>query len=174
VNAKRRFPDGDQEGPFMIAKHRLIGLALVALATSSCWPFGFRPVSPDPRLVVDREQHDFGSIPPTETVEAVFTVSNTGGKTLEITKIQTSCGCTAGMMDSQSILSGKSSRLRVTYDPRGKNGPQHRVLTLSTNDPLNPQKQLGIHANVAAVAPPQPAATPPAPNAVPASGPEKR
>jgi hypothetical protein len=154
----------------MINRHRLVCLVLVALAASSCWPFGFRPVSPDPRLVVDRERHDFGTIPPTDTVEAVFTVSNTGGKTLEITKVQTSCGCTAGMMDSQSILPGKSSRLRVTYDPRGKNGPQNRALTLFTNDPQNPQKQLGISANVAAVAPIQPPATPPAAGTVPASG----
>jgi len=134
----------------MIEKRRFIFLGLVALATSSCWPFGFRPVSPDPRLVVDRQEHNFGTIPPTENVETVFTVSNTGGKTLEITKVQTSCGCTAGMMDSQSILPGKSSRLRVAYDPRGKNGQQHKVLTLFTNDPLNPQKALSIWANIVA------------------------
>ena len=158
----------------MTRKHRFICMAMLALATASCWPFGFRPVSPDPRLVVDREQHNFGSIPPTETVEALFTVSNTGGKTLEITRIQTTCGCTAGMMDSKTILSGKSSRLRVTYDPRGKNGPQHRVLTLFTNDPQNPQKQLGITANVTAGAPAQQPAAPPAANTVPASGSERR
>ena len=149
-------------------------LSGLAISMASCLSSGFKPVSPDPRLEVDRGQHDFGAIPPTEPVQAFFTVSNTGGKTLEITKVQTSCGCTAGMMDSQSILPGKSSRLKVSYDPRGRNGPQSRILTLYTNDPQNPQKQLNIIANVTAGAPAQQPAAPPAASAAPASGPGRK
>lgn len=146
----------------MQTRSRIACAVLLALAMAACWPFGFRPVSPDPRLALDREQHNFGDIPPTESVATVFTVSNTGGKTLDIARVQTTCGCTAGMMDSQKIEPGKSSRLRVGFDPRGKNGPQHKVLTLFTNDPMNPQKQIGITANIVSTPPPQAPAVPPA------------
>ena len=158
----------------MMRRTTIVCLAGLALFTASCLSFGFKPVSPDPRLEVDRVQHDFGTIPPTEKVEAVFNVANKGAKTLEISRIQTSCGCTAGMMDSQTIKPGETSRLKVTYDPRGKSGRQAKTLMLFTNDPQNPQKQLSISADVIASAPIQQPATPPAGNAVPASAPEKK
>lgn len=106
---------------------------------------------------MDQTQHDFGQIPATDTVQTVFKVKNTGGKTLEISRIQTSCGCTAAMMDSQSLKPGESSRLKVTFDPRGKAGRQARTLWLFTNDPLpeNQQKQLVVIADIQAVTPMQ-------------------
>ena len=141
----------------MNKKNTLIYLLAMAIATTSCWPFGFSPSSPDPKLEIDRVQHDFGPIPPTETVQTTFKVKNVGGKTLEISRIQTSCGCTAAMMDSQSLKPGDSSRLKVTFDPRGKSGKMARTLWLFTNDkdPASQQKQIVIMADVAATSPMQ-------------------
>ncbi len=131
----------------------LISLFALAIATASCFPFGFKPVSSDPVLVMDRAQHDFGAIPATDVIQTVFTVKNTGGKTLEISRIQTSCGCTAGMMDSQTIKPGGTSRLKVTFDPRGKHGRQARTLWLFSNDPKNPQQQLAVMSDIMALTP---------------------
>jgi len=141
----------------MSKKHTLIYLMALALGTTSCFPFGFKPKSAEPKLEVDAAQHDFGSIPATDTVQTVFKVKNSGGKTLEISRIQTSCGCTAAMMDSQSLKPGESSRLKVTFDPRGKSGRQARTLWLFTNDPdpQNQQKQLVIQADIQALTPMQ-------------------
>ena len=158
----------------MIRKLAIVCLAGLGLFTASCLPFGFKPLSPEPKLEVDRDQHDFGSIPPTEPVQTVFKVANRGGKTLEISRIQTSCGCTAGMMDSQTIKPGETSRLKVTYDPRGKSGRQGKTLWLYTNDPQNTQKQLSIIADVTVGTPMQQPVIPPADNAVPVSGPGKK
>jgi len=154
----------------MMRRTTIVCLAGLALFTASCLSFGFKPVSPDPRLEVDRVQHDFGTIPPTEKIEAVFNVTNKGAKTLEISRIQTSCGCTAAMMDSQTIKPGETSRLKVTFDPRGKNGRQGKTLWLYTNDPQNPQKQLSIIADITAVTPVQQSAPPSATSSIPSSG----
>jgi len=153
----------------MIRRTTIVCLAGITLLTASCLPFGLKSTSPDPKLVVDRDQHDFGSIPPTETVQTIFRVTNKGKKTLEISRIQSSCGCTAAMMDSQSLKSGETGSLKVTYDPRGKNGKQARTLWLFTNDPLNPQKQLNINADVTAPSVQQEVA-PSATSSVPSSG----
>lgn len=141
----------------MSKKNTLIYLFALALATTSCFPFGFKPQSSTPKMEVDRTQHDFGQIPATETVQTVFKVKNSGGKTLEISRIQTSCGCTAAMMDSQSLKPGETSRLKVTFDPRGKSGRQARTLWLFTNDPdpVNQQKQLVLQADILALTPMQ-------------------
>jgi hypothetical protein len=141
----------------MSKKNTLICLFALALATTSCFPFSFKPKSTEPKLQLDQTSHDFGAIPATDTVQTVFNVKNVGGKTLEISRIQTSCGCTAAMMDSQSLKPGESSRLKVTFDPRGKAGRQARTLWLFTNDPdpANQQKQLVIQADIQALTPMQ-------------------
>lgn len=142
---------------------RIACLAGLALLTTSCVPFGVKLFASDPKLEVDRVQHDFGSIPPTDSVEAIFNITNKGGKPLEITRIQTSCGCTAGMMDSKTVNPGATNRLKVTYDPRGKNGRQEKTLWLFTNDPKNAQKQLNISADVVSATQIQQPSSPPAP-----------
>jgi len=152
----------------MMRRTTIVCLAGLAVFAASCLPYGVKPVSQEPKLEVDRASHDFGAIPPTEGVETVFTVSNKGAKTLEISRIQTSCGCTAGMMDSQTIKPGETSRLRVTFDPRGKNGREGRTLWIYSNDPLNQKQQISIMATVAALT--QQPTPPPAANTVPAPG----
>ena len=141
----------------MSKKNTLLSLFALALVATSCFPFSFKPKSTEPKLEIDRVQHDFGAIPATDTVQTVFKVRNAGGKTLEISRIQTSCGCTAAMMDSQSLKPGESSRLKVTFDPRGKAGRQARTLWLFTNDPdpANAQKQIVIMSEIQALTPMQ-------------------
>ncbi len=145
-------------------------LAGLSVLMASCLSSGFKPVSPDPRVELDRGQHDFGTIPPTETVQTVFMVTNRGGRNLEISGVQSSCGCTGGVMDSRTIRPGETGRLTVYYNPRGWNGPQAKTITLFTNDPQTPQTPLGISANVAADVPTQPPVVSPASPAVPAPG----
>ena len=138
----------------MNTRNALPCILVVVALTTSCIPLSaFRPVSPDPVIAVDQERHDFGNIPGSDLVQTVFIVKNDGGRTLEISRVQTSCGCTAAMMDSQTLRPGISSRLKVTFDPRGRSGPQTRQVWLYSNDPKTPQKQLLIMATIMAATP---------------------
>ena len=122
-----------------------------AVLASSCLfgGGGFKPTSPDPVVWVDSDKHDWGTVTGAETVEHVFAVRNTGGAPLNITRVQTSCGCTAAVLDHQYLKSGEETRLKVTFDPRGRHGQQTRTVWIHSNDPKNPQKQLVISANIA-------------------------
>jgi len=137
------------------------------MALSSCFLLT-RPQSPDPMLWVSEETHEFGDIPPTDLVEHVFEVKNVGAKALEISRVQTSCGCTAAVMDSQLLKPNQKTRLKVTFDPRGRSGPQNRIVWIFSNDPKTAQKQLRVNANVALPAVPElvPAPAPSATSAV--------
>jgi len=127
---------------------------LVCVLAASCLTGGFRPQSPDPVLWVEADRYDFGNIPATEPVGKVFKVTNKGGKDLNISRVQTTCGCTAAVLDSQMLKPGESTRLKVTFDPRGKGGPQTRPVWIYSNDPKAPQKSLTITSNVLNVTPP--------------------
>jgi len=109
---------------------------------------GFKPTSPDPVVWVDSDKHDWGTITGAETVDHVFAVRNMGGAPLNITRVQTSCGCTAAVLDHQYLKPGEETRLKVTFDPRGRHGAQTRTVWIHSNDPKNPQKQLVISANI--------------------------
>ena len=144
-------------------------MLLLVLTATSCTTAKFKPDSPEPLLSVDAEAHDFGTIPGTETVDHIFTVTNKGAQPLDITRVQTSCGCTAAMLDNQFLKPGETTRLKVTFDPRGRRGKQSRTVYLHSNDPKTPKKQLKISATIT----PAPAKAPgaPKPGASPAPTP---
>jgi len=123
-------------------------LSAVVLAATSCVTGGFTPTSKDPSVWVDSDKHDWGKVPGTETVEHVFKVRNTGGAALNIARVQTSCGCTAAVLDHQFLKPGEETRLKVTFDPRGRHGAQTRTIWIHSNDPKNPQKQIVIQADI--------------------------
>jgi hypothetical protein len=135
-------------------------LSILSLGLASCLGLGgFKPESPDPMVWTDSVQHDFGNIPGTETVSHEFTVLNRGGTPLNITRVQTSCGCTAAVLGHQFLKPGESTKLKVTFDPRGRMGTQSRTVTIHSNDPKTPQKQLTISATMPAPVAAQPQVT---------------
>ena len=135
---------------------RSFGLLLaVTAATAGCLGTGsFKPQSPDPVVWVDSDRHDWGSVEPTAPVEHVFAVKNLGGAGLNIARVQTSCGCTAAVMDHQFLKPGEETRLKVTFDQRGRHGTQTRTVWIHSNDPKTPQKQIVIQATIAEPATP--------------------
>src|SRR5687768_4916546 len=104
-----------------------------------------------PRIAVDTADFSFGRLPNDRAVEHVFKVSNTGDKPLVITRVQTSCGCTAAMMESSVIDPGKTGRLRVQFNPKGQKQVVTRTVTVHSNDEVQPALALRISAEVVPV-----------------------
>ena len=129
----------------------------VALLATACITGGHRAESPDPLVWTDVESFDFGNITPTQPVEHEFTVANKGGKDLNITNVRSTCGCTAAVVGHQLLKPGESTKLKVTFDPRGKSGPQQKPVIISSNDPKSPQKTIVITGVIVTEPPLQPA-----------------
>ena len=93
-----------------------------------------------PAVSIEPAVQDLGERPQ-QLVELTYTVRNTGGSTLAISKITTSCECTKATMDRTGIPAGESAQLRVTLDPVEDNlyGNILRVVYLRTNDPERPE-----------------------------------
>ena len=76
-----------------------------------------------------------------------------GSAVLEIKRLATSCGCTSAEIAEKQINPGEEAELRVAYDtgamsgPHGK-GPQERIVYIKSSDPINPQVEVMIYANV--------------------------
>ncbi len=81
------------------------------------------------------ETFDFGTIGQDKPVEHVYTLTNRGKSNLYIRKVGASCGCTAVQPDKTVIAPGKSTTIKVVFNPAGREGNQKKAITVITNDP---------------------------------------
>ncbi|MFA4923346.1 MAG: DUF1573 domain-containing protein [Ignavibacteriaceae bacterium] len=99
-----------------------------------------------PKLQFEKTLHDFGKIKEGSIVEYTFKYKNIGSAMLEITHVKTSCGCTAAIISGKSLKPNEEGTLKVEFDSSNREGAVTRTITLTSNDPSEPQKVLTIVA----------------------------
>lgn len=106
-----------------------------------------------PKIEVTPDSYNFGDVKYGEIVEYVFKVKNSGAEPLEIKRIATSCACTTAKISKEVIAQSEEAELKVTYKTgemggsHGK-GKQERIIYVKSNDPITPQIEAMIYANV--------------------------
>jgi hypothetical protein len=76
-----------------------------------------------PRINFSKMRHDYGTINEADgKKEAVFEFTNTGDSVLVVTKVQPSCGCTAGDWTKSPIPPNGKGFVKASFDPRGQSG----------------------------------------------------
>ncbi len=100
------------------------------------------------KFVVPETEHDFGAVQEGKKVEYTFKIANFGTGDLLIKNIKTSCGCTAALVSSEKLAPGEKGSLKVELDTTDRLGKMSRTITITTNDPSEPQKILTIYADV--------------------------
>jgi hypothetical protein len=101
-----------------------------------------------PKAVPSDPLYDFGSALEGTMVKHTFTLKNTGQGYLDIQGVKTSCGCTTGDPSKMHVAPGDTSDIAVAFDTHFQKGHQVRTITVSTNDPNNPQVALTIQGVV--------------------------
>lgn len=117
-------------------------MILVSLGLAACRPA-------PPAVSIEPAAQDLGERPQ-QLVELTYTVRNTGGSALTVSKITTSCECTKATMDRTEIPAGESAQLSVTLDPVEDNlyGNILRVVYLRTNDPQRPEVEAEFRVTI--------------------------
>jgi len=130
----------------------------VVLALVLCEGFAGRALSGQevspPEIAFSEELWDFGVINQEEVVTHVFEVRNLGETELVISKVRSSCGCTAALVSSSEVAPGSSSEIKVIFNSSGFRGKISKYIYVESNDPDEPVSKLTITATVEA--PPQP------------------
>jgi hypothetical protein len=90
---------------------------------------------------------DFGEIQDYETLKASVRFSNNGDQTLEVYRVQPTCGCTTTALDKTLFAPGEGDAIELTFKPKGS-GKQTKVVRVLTNDVTNPSQEIKIKANV--------------------------
>ena len=102
----------------------------------------------DPKVSIQQLQHDFGNINQGDVVTHTFVISNNGGDILKILDVKASCGCTAANPDKKELKQGESTNIVVSFNSKGRKGPQTKTVTVTTNDPEKQNVALTIKGNV--------------------------
>ena len=102
----------------------------------------------NPRIIFTQESYDFGKVKQGKIVEYTFTFENRGAEDLVIKDVTTSCGCTAALVSNSVVKPGDTGQIKVSYDSQGRAGKVSRTITVESNDPVEPVKELSITASV--------------------------
>ena len=90
---------------------------------------------PKKRAKINFEEtvHKYGFIKQGDIVKHDFKFTNTGNAPLVIKNVDASCGCTFPSYPFIPIEPGKEGVIGVTFDSKGKIGPQKPTITVVTN-----------------------------------------
>ncbi len=105
-------------------------------------------VSAYPVINFIETDHDFGEVDEGKVLDYTFDFENTGTAELKIKDVRTSCGCTAALVSSDVIEPGNKGTLKVELDTSNREGEMSRTITITSNDPKNPEIVLNVSVNI--------------------------
>ena len=111
--------------------------------------------SQPPTISFSEEEWDFGKVKEDERPVHIFTIKNTGREELIISRVRSSCGCTATMLSSDNIQPGKLAELKVTFNPTGYNTLVKKDIYIESNDPQLSKAKITIAIEVEPIPSPQ-------------------
>lgn len=94
---------------------------------------------------------NFGKIIKGQKVEHIFKFKNRGNSDLKISKVKSSCGCTAAILTNKIIPSGENGEIKTTFKSGSYNGKVTKSITVKSNDPVSPSYTLTISGEIAEI-----------------------
>jgi len=97
-----------------------------------------------PKIVCAEPTFNFGEMESSTDVEHVFVLKNEGDLSLEIRQVRPSCGCTVASLSQNTIPPGGQTELTTRLSLRGRQGAQHKTISVESNDPNQPTLVLSL------------------------------
>lgn len=135
----------------MITKTGISAIRVCLIGFLTVLPYEVYSAQGEPAIVFEETLYDFGEAYEDEKITHTYVFKNNGSGALQILNTKTSCGCTAAIGTKDLIPPGGSSQIEVTYSLGKGKGEKSRTVTVSSNDPLNPEVKLTIKGSVRGV-----------------------
>jgi len=102
-----------------------------------------------PQIQFKETSHDFGRIVQGQKAETEFEFTNTGDAELVITKVRSTCGCTAALASADKIKPGEKGSIKVSFNSAGRRGKNTKGIKVLTNVPGKETVDLEIKTDIA-------------------------
>ncbi len=103
---------------------------------------------PQPKIHVDKHEHQFGKIWSDNDVEHEFEVKNVGDAPLRIKRVRTSCGCLPVKAKPQTLAPGASTKIKVKLNTRNLHGKVRKSVHIESDDPKRPRQPLTFSGEI--------------------------
>lgn len=103
-----------------------------------------------PKQYIPQRIVDLGTVMQGGKLRVAWVIENRGGGELVIHETRASCGCTLVQLDEEDklVAPGESMTLEATFNSEGRRGRQRKIVTVRTNDPIEPEVKLEFVATV--------------------------
>ncbi len=101
-----------------------------------------------PKIEFATPSHEFGKVKSGEVVKYTYVFTNTGGATLVVSNVQTSCGCTTAGEWSRQVEPGRTGNIPIEFNTSGYGSQVTKNITVSCNDTNRPMVVLEITGTV--------------------------
>jgi hypothetical protein len=101
-----------------------------------------------PKLGISEVNVNLSNVSASRKVNSSVTLSNTGAQAVNIRKIVSNCDCLEVNLNKYDLMPGEKEPLNFTFDPKGRQGIDHKTITIFSNDPLNPTRTILIKSSV--------------------------
>ena len=101
-----------------------------------------------PHLAVSQVEVDLGKISSQQVVSKSISLTNSGKEAINIRKVVTNCECVVYNLPTYDLAPGEQTDLLFTFDPKGRLGIDHKMITIFSNDPLNPTRTIIVKSRI--------------------------
>ncbi len=101
-----------------------------------------------PHLLAEAPLHNFGKIAEGSKHQHTFRFQNNGDQPLVISKVRSSCGCTAALLSADRLAPGEWGELKTTFNSKGFQGQVNKTVSVYSNDPQQPIARFRLRAEV--------------------------
>jgi hypothetical protein len=103
-----------------------------------------------PRIEFAKLSFNFGTMYQHEDVSYKFVFRNLGDDVLKITKVRSTCGCTAALPAKRELGPGERSEIKMTFRSGTMQGTVTKKIYVECNDPAQPRITLTVTGTVKA------------------------
>ncbi len=119
-------------------------IRLLVLLTLISFTLSEKPVL----KVIGSEVHNFGKVLRGTKVSHIFQLKNVSKKTIEIDRIESSCGCTAALISNKVLKPGQVAKITAEFNSEGFSGFVEKSVTVYLKNNPVPSNTLKIQATV--------------------------
>lgn len=101
-----------------------------------------------PRLNLFKKEYNFGTVEQGQLLKTEIQFQNLGSKVLEISRVKTSCGCTAALLSKESLNPGERGTIKIELDTSDRVGKFTRTVTIHSNDVVEPSQIVNLFVNI--------------------------
>lgn len=91
---------------------------------------------------------EFGEASSGKIVDIAFEFENTGDEVLLVKNVIPSCGCTTAALEKKEYQPGEKGTISGKFNTSGYNGRVVKTITVTSNDPVNPEIRLALSGTV--------------------------